>query len=291
MTKKGKWTEPEITYLKQNYLKIKPSECAIALNRTVASIYQQATNQGIRKQPRYFDYELNFIKDNYAKYGPSKLSEKLDRSTNAIRDMAVRLGLETSKERRVEIAKETRSRWTYETRSNHSKSQKKFKGPLSHSWKGGICNVSEMIRGRLYTAWSKYVFQRDDYTCRLCGKRGGKLVVHHIRTFVEIRDTVLKNNPNLSIDNYEDRDKIADLVIDTHELKDGITLCRSCHKKHHLANGVNCGNILPDNAGDNPQPNPPKLKVIVGGTVQRLMGEDTATNTPDTNAPLLKSLG
>ena len=61
-----------------------------------------------------------------------------------------------------------------------------------------------------YKEWRKAVFERDNYTCQHCGKRGGKLRAHHIeryRSCIEKR-TVLSN---------------------------GITLCDECHKKiHHL---------------------------------------------------------
>lgn len=61
-----------------------------------------------------------------------------------------------------------------------------------------------------YKEWRKAVFERDNYTCQCCGKRGGKLRAHHIeryRNCIEKR-TVLSN---------------------------GVTLCDECHKKlHHL---------------------------------------------------------
>jgi hypothetical protein len=35
-----------------------------------------------------------------------------------------------------------------------------------------------------YLNWRKQVFERDNYTCRICGKRGGKLVADHIKMWV-----------------------------------------------------------------------------------------------------------
>ena len=56
-----------------------------------------------------------------------------------------------------------------------------------------------------YGIWRTNVFQRDNYTCQECGKKGVKLNAHHINTF--------SNFP-------EDRLK----------LDNGITLCEECHK-------------------------------------------------------------
>lgn len=63
-----------------------------------------------------------------------------------------------------------------------------------------------------YREWRKNVFKRDDYTCQICGKRGGKLNAHHI---IRYRNSV-ENRTN--IDN-------------------GITLCESCHKAVHRKEG------------------------------------------------------
>ena len=63
-----------------------------------------------------------------------------------------------------------------------------------------------------YIAWRKAVFERDNYTCQYCGKRGGKLCSHHIKRYhshIELRTDV---------DN-------------------GITLCERCHKELHHKEG------------------------------------------------------
>lgn len=54
--------------------------------------------------------------------------------------------------------------------------------------------------------WRMAVFTRDDYTCLLCGKQGGRLQAHHIKPF--------KKYPEFR-----------------HVVSNGQTLCVRCHKK------------------------------------------------------------
>lgn len=83
------------------------------------------------------------------------------------------------------------------------------RGDRSHRWQGG--KTAEAILRRTsyrYDDWRKAVFTRDDYTCALCGERGGKLCVHHIYRFVLY--------PELA-----------------YEISNGITLCWECHHSIH----------------------------------------------------------
>ena len=52
--------------------------------------------------------------------------------------------------------------------------------------------------------WRTAVFERDNYTCRSCGKKGGRLEAHHIKAY--------KTYPELR-----------------HVLANGLTLCKKCH--------------------------------------------------------------
>jgi len=54
--------------------------------------------------------------------------------------------------------------------------------------------------------WREKVFERDDWTCQACGKRGGRLQAHHIKPFKEYPDL-------------------------RHSLSNGQTLCIACHRK------------------------------------------------------------
>ena len=59
-----------------------------------------------------------------------------------------------------------------------------------------------------YADWRKTVFERDSYTCVICGKVGGKLNAHHIKPFAKYKN-------------------------DRHRVSNGVTLCEQCHKKVH----------------------------------------------------------
>jgi transcription elongation factor Elf1 len=84
-------------------------------------------------------------------------------------------------------------------------------GAKSHLWRGGKTAKTRIIRNSdLYATWRDKVFKRDNYTCQICGERGGKLACHHIKKFSDRPDVVFM-------------------------IANGITLCWSCHGKvnHH----------------------------------------------------------
>lgn len=78
-------------------------------------------------------------------------------------------------------------------------------GEKSHLWKGGRTEKNRRIRNsRQATAWRSAVMQRDNFTCSVCGARGGKLSVDHVlpwSTFPELR----------------------------FDVRNGQTVCRTCH--------------------------------------------------------------
>ena len=63
-----------------------------------------------------------------------------------------------------------------------------------------------------YKRWRNLVFERDNYTCQMCGKRGGKLNAHHI---VRFRKSIEKRV----------------------DVSNGITLCEDCHRRLHRKEG------------------------------------------------------
>ena len=79
-------------------------------------------------------------------------------------------------------------------------------------WKGGITSENETIRkSSLYQIWRHACYLRDDFTCKDCNQRGGKLHVHHIKPF--------STYPELRFN-----------------LNNGVTLCKRCHLNRHKKN-------------------------------------------------------
>jgi thymidylate synthase (FAD) len=76
-------------------------------------------------------------------------------------------------------------------------------GERNPQWRGGITRDAIAIR-RQAENLRLAAFQRDDHTCRLCGRRGGRLTIHHVIPIWSRRDLAC-------------------------ELGNLATVCRSCH--------------------------------------------------------------
>ena len=67
-------------------------------------------------------------------------------------------------------------------------------GENNHFWKGGKTKLSLQIRNSVeYSFWRKQIFERDNYTCQICGrknKKGDKVIIEvdHIYPFSKILD-------------------------------------------------------------------------------------------------------
>ena len=108
------------------------------------------------------------------------------------------------------------------TRPEYKRCKKcNHKGELGSNWKGGITPIIKQQRALFRQTIKNMVFERDKYTCQLCGARNGNgkdvyLQVDHIQSwseYVELR---------FSMDNCR-------------------TLCMPCHYK------VTFGKPMPDN--------------------------------------------
>jgi hypothetical protein len=85
--------------------------------------------------------------------------------------------------------------------------------PLNE-WKGFVFEFEDPKRSKFKLGkFNLKVFQRDNFTCKICGKRGGELNAHH-----------LNNWKQFPIERY----KISNLV----------TLCKSCHRSFHSEYGT-----------------------------------------------------
>jgi len=83
---------------------------------------------------------------------------------------------------------------------------RRMAGPTHYAWKGGVVPENQRLRsGWEYAEWRKAVLRRDNYTCQICGIRGGKLQADHIFAW--------STHPELRF-----------------ELSNGRALCVPCHK-------------------------------------------------------------
>jgi len=98
--------------------------------------------------------------------------------------------------------KESRTPWNKGMSGKYSVD---YRGKKNHMWKGGITPINKKIRRSLeFKFWREAVFMRDNYTCQICGERGGTLHPNHIKKFSDY--------PKLRF-----------------KTLNGITLCEGCH--------------------------------------------------------------
>ena len=76
--------------------------------------------------------------------------------------------------------------------------------------KGYIKDTRHTIK---YKTWRTSVFERDKYRCVNCGKIGGELQAHHIKSYAKHKDVRL-------------------------DINNGVTLCKNCHKSIHKKKAV-----------------------------------------------------
>ena len=82
-------------------------------------------------------------------------------------------------------------------------------GENNTAWKGGITPKTILARNSVvYKNWRNAVFDRDNWTCQDCSKRGGELHAHHVFGFAEFEEHRF-------------------------DVWNGITLCKSCHAIYH----------------------------------------------------------
>lgn len=87
------------------------------------------------------------------------------------------------------------------------------KGSNHWNWKGGIYPKVMSLRGcQKYLDWRTSVFERDNYTCQICGERGGYVEADHY----PIPFCVLYRDSNYEV---------------MWDISNGRTLCKSCHNK------------------------------------------------------------
>lgn len=112
-------------------------------------------------------------------------------------------------EMRAKMATTARNTFTGRKQSEEEikKRARSISGKNHWNWRGGITaqHFRERNNWRL-KKWRRLVFKRDNYTCQICGVRGGKLNADHIKAWALY--------PKLR-----------------YKLSNGRTLCVPCHKK------------------------------------------------------------
>lgn len=95
-------------------------------------------------------------------------------------------------------------------RCKSRKLSEKLRGPNASNWDHSRTE-EERIKDRRYPKyyqWRRDVFERDNYTCQICGDRGGRLNAHHIQAFAKFPDLRTEES-------------------------NGVTLCSDCHSTYH----------------------------------------------------------
>jgi len=105
-----------------------------------------------------------------------------------------------------------RFKGTKYTQERREKLSKSISGNAHWNWKGGITANVFKERSNFYLKnWRLKVFQRDKFTCQICGAKSKKnnpvkLNAHHIKRW----------SSNLDL---------------RYDINNGVTLCENCHKK------------------------------------------------------------
>jgi len=101
------------------------------------------------------------------------------------------------------------------------------------SWKNGSSKIEKSIRHlEEYNLWRKVIFERDNYTCQKCFRRGNELHPHHRKPFSEILGKFLQEYNQFSV--IDDRATLIRLAITYKpfwDVSNGETLCKDCHKE------------------------------------------------------------
>lgn len=307
------WTPQEDQFLKENVSKLLVKEMADILGRTANMVHYRKCRLGLRagRSIPFTTEEVDIIRTHYSDIGAIGVCKLINRTHGAIKRWASINGLRVSQKFKSETAIRVNKSWTRsaETKKKIGDGHRKYpqsvceicgkktlyrkrcrdcyrltcSGEGGNNWKGGVSSLSSMIHQLLWPVWKYPILARDNFQCQCCGATG-TLHVHHLRRYVEIRDGVISDHKELNLSNFYDRKKIAELIILRHTLDDGITLCPKCHAQIHRKKPGELRGTLTVKDEGNPQPSQSNVRSIVDWKVQRLTGEDSQANKPDTSA-------
>jgi len=133
---------------------------------------------------------------------------------------------------------------TLESKQKMSISRTGKIGVNATGWKGGKTSLTNRVKSGIQRQfnWFHCVMNRDGCRCQHCGDNK-RLDAHHIIPIASIIVRLLKTNTFLT-----DDEKLIWLLqqpeIVDNELKNGITLCRACHKNVHIHWGSHNSKII-----------------------------------------------
>lgn len=92
-----RWTQEEISYLKNNYHLLSTREMSIFLNRTIQTIHTTAYNLGLNKHTYWTEDKIIFLKNNYGSIHLKDISKHLNLSSHILKTKIIELGLNKNK--------------------------------------------------------------------------------------------------------------------------------------------------------------------------------------------------
>lgn len=106
----------------------------------------------------------------------------------------------------------------------------RFTGDKNPNYKG-YNNIKQVARG-IFKTISKRLMREKDYTCQICGRRGGNMETHHIKPFSIILDEFINNSYDGNVDTiYTQLTNYPDFIDETNM----VVVCQDCHKRIHYS--------------------------------------------------------
>jgi predicted restriction endonuclease len=175
--------------------------------------YNKTMPKGIYKRSKEY---LESLKNNFGNEAGFSFWTGKHRSDETKEKLRVaRIGKKHSEETKKKMSESRKSNDVNGMRGKkHSEETKraisdKLKGDKTHTWKGGVTPLNDIIRHSVDTKlWRNLVYERDGYKCQKCRRVGRELQSHHVLNFSDF--------PELRFD-----------------VSNGITFCKNCHKLFH----------------------------------------------------------
>lgn len=149
---------------------------------------------------------------------PQYMIEKMSKAKKGIR----RPPMSEETKKKLSITHKGKEPWSKGKIGIYSEETlKKMRGQNSPAWRGGLTSLYQILRNCVeYKIWRIKIFERDDYTCQKCFKRGWCILqADHIKPFALI---MAENN----VFNFDEAISCKELW----EITNGRTLCKECHK-------------------------------------------------------------